>query len=104
MDKRKNIKEFVHIGTVINDVMRSYRNDCDQHLAQIWGLWDSAVGDDIAKNARPEAFKGKLLLVHVSSPTWMHQLQFFKQDMIKKLNDALGNAVVEEIKFKVGPV
>lgn len=104
MKKRKNIKEFVRIGNVINDVMRTYRNDCDQHLAQIWGLWGSAVGDDIAKNARPEAFKGKLLLVHVSSSTWMHQLQFLKQDIIKKVNDALGNVLVEEIKFKVGPV
>jgi predicted nucleic acid-binding Zn ribbon protein len=104
MKKGKDNKDFVHIGSVINNVLTTCRNDCDQHLAQIWGLWGSAVGDNIAKNTRPEAFKGKLLLVHVSSSTWLHQLQFLKQDIIKKVNEALGNTLIEEIKFKVGPV
>ena len=63
-----------------------------------------AVGEVIARNARPGAFKGKLLLVNVTSSTWAHQLQFLKKDIIKKVNDALGKELVEEIKFKIGPV
>ena len=104
MKKRKNAEEFTHIGNIIGNVLETCRNDFDGNLAQVWGRWDRAVGDGIAKNARPEAFKGKLLLVNVTSSTWMHQLQFLKNDIIKQINHALGQNLVEEIKFKIGPV
>jgi predicted nucleic acid-binding Zn ribbon protein len=102
MKKRK--KEIVHIGSVINKVLKTQRHEFDEDLTQIWNLWDSAVGEAIAKNARPAAFKGKLLLVHVVSSTWVHELKFLKKDIIKKINEAFGKTLVEEIKFKIGPV
>ncbi|MBC8432817.1 MAG: DUF721 domain-containing protein [Desulfobacterales bacterium] len=104
MKRRKNVKEFTQIGNVIGNVLRSYRHEADEGLAQIWNLWDRAVGENIAKNARPEAFKGKLLLVNVTSSAWAHELQFLKSDIIAKVNEVLGKVLVEEIKFKVGPV
>jgi predicted nucleic acid-binding Zn ribbon protein len=42
--------------------------------------------------------------VNVTSSTWMHQLQFLKKDIIKQINHALGKELVEEIKFKIGPI
>lgn len=104
MEKRKNIKEFEHIGSVINKVLKTCRHESDEELIKVWNLWNSAVGDVVAKNTRPAAFKGRLLLVHVVSSTWMHQLQFLKTDIIAKVNDALGKDMVGEIKFKIGPL
>ena len=104
MKKTNNIEEFEHIGNIIGNVLKACRNDFDENLAQVWGLWDRAVGDSIAKNARPEAFKGKLLLVNVTSSPWMHQLQFLKKDIITQINHALGKELVEDIKFKIGPI
>ena len=104
MRKRENTEEFIHIGNILNKVLKTCRHESDEDLTKVWSLWDRAVGEAIAKNARPEAVKGKLLLVHVTNSTWMQHLQFFKKDIIKKINDALGKALVEEIKFKIGPV
>ena len=102
MKKEKNIKGVEHIGSVINNVLKTFRCESDGNLAQVWSLWDSAVGETIATNAQPEAFKGKLLLVNVASSAWMHHLQFLKKEIIKNINDALGETLVEEIKFKIG--
>ncbi len=104
MKRRKNVKEFTQIGNVISNVLQSYRCEADESLAQIWNLWDRAVGKNIAQNARPEAFKGKLLLVNVTNSAWAHELQFLKSDIIVKVNEVLGKVLVEEIKFKIGPV
>lgn len=104
MAKKKKNKEFVHIGDILNSVFKTCRRDRDEELSKVWNLWDNAVGDVIAKNARPEAFKGRILLVHVNSPPWMHQLQFLKKDIIKKINTALGKDLVQDIKFKIGPI
>jgi hypothetical protein len=104
MVKHKKNSDLVHIGDIINGVLKTCRRDCDEELSQVWSLWESAVGDVIAKNTRPEAFKGKLLLVLVNSSPWMHQLQFLKKDIINNVNQALGKELVQDIKFKIGPV
>jgi predicted nucleic acid-binding Zn ribbon protein len=103
MKERKRKKDFVQIGSVIADVLKQYRPESDSELIKVWPVWDEVVGDAIAANAQPAAFKGDLLLVHVTSSAWIHQLQFLKADIISKLNSALDKPVVAEIKFKIGP-
>lgn len=102
--KRKKRKEFIHIGNVVHNVMQAYRDNSDAGLMQVWQVWNRIVGEAVAKNAQPAAFKGDLLLVHVSSSPWIQQLQFLKQDIISKLNQALAKESVKEIKFKIGPL
>lgn len=101
--KRRKAK-FVHIGSIIDTVLKTYRRDSDIRLAKVRQVWDSVVGDVIAQNAKPAAFKGRLLLVHVASSTWVHQLQFLKADIIEKLNQELDRPQVDDIKFKIGPL
>jgi predicted nucleic acid-binding Zn ribbon protein len=40
----------------------------------------------------------------VTSSTWVHQLQFLKEEMIDKLNEGLGKSLIDDLKFKIGPV
>ena len=96
--------DFVHIRNILDDVLEPYRSKPDFELKAVWRLWDEVVGETIAQNARPAAFKGKLLIVNVSSSTWIHQLQFLKNEMIAKLNAALGKPLIEELKFQIGPL
>ena len=104
MKPKKQKAKFEHIGNILADVLKSYRRESDAELVQVWQVWDQIVGDVIAQNARPAAFKGKILLVHVSSSTWIHQLQFVKKEMIEKLNEAHGKALIDDLKFKIGPL
>lgn len=92
----------VPIGSVLTSVLKSCQSKTDGSLAVVWDLWTETVGDAIAQNAKPAAFKQDILLVHVSSSVWLHHLQFLKQDIITKLNAAMENASVKEIKFKIG--
>jgi predicted nucleic acid-binding Zn ribbon protein len=68
----------------------------------VWEFWDHVVGETWARNAQPAAYKGRLLLVHVSSSTWLQELHFQKADLIQRLNQAAGASVVEDIRFKLG--
>ena len=104
MKPKKTKGKFEHIGGILADVLKTYRRESDGELVQVWQVWDDIVGDVIAQNARPAAFKGKILLVHVSSSTWVHQLQFLKKEMIVKLNHTLGKALIDDLKFKIGPL
>ncbi len=104
MEKKKKIKGFEDIGTVLKKVLADFQKSADYGLIQVWNIWEMAVGPVIAENTRPAAFKGKILLVHVTSSVWTQELQFLKKDIIGKVNEKLGADLVEEIKFKIGPL
>jgi predicted nucleic acid-binding Zn ribbon protein len=91
-----------HIGGVLTELLKAFRPEAEQGMLRLWRVWDRVVGADIARNARPAAFKGSILLVHVTSSTWLHHLQYLKSDLVARLNDDLGQAVVSDINFKVG--
>ncbi|CAB1064422.1 hypothetical protein D1BOALGB6SA_9216 [Olavius sp. associated proteobacterium Delta 1] len=104
LQRKKRQAKFVHIGRILGDVLKKYRHETDAELVQVWQVWDNIVGSVIAQNAKPAAFKGRILLVHVTSSTWVHQLQFLKKEMIARINDTLGKTLIEDLKFKIGPL
>lgn len=91
-----------HISGVLTGLLKQFRPEAEQGMLRIWRVWDRVVGADIARNARPAAFKGSILLVHVTSSTWLHHLQYLKKDLVVQLNNDLGQAIVGDIKFKIG--
>ena len=101
-EHRKNRKTLAPIGEVLQKVLRECRPQQDPALLRVWDIWDQAVGTVIAPNARPVAFNGNVLLVHVVSATWLHHLRFLEREMIAKLNAILGDGKVKAIKLKVG--
>ena len=103
MGKKSNDQSgFERIDTVLDQVLQTYRQKPDMALQHIWTQWDQVVGEKIAANAQPAAFKGSMLIVNVSSSVWLHQLQFEKAEIIDKLNEAFGKKLVDDIRFKVG--
>jgi predicted nucleic acid-binding Zn ribbon protein len=97
-------RNFVPIGRVIRDILKGSRIRTDTSLIRVWDVWETSVGDVIAANTQPAAFKGSLLIVHAVSSSWLQQLRFLKVDIIKKVNHSLGQPLVKDIKFKIGPV
>jgi predicted nucleic acid-binding Zn ribbon protein len=102
--KRPKNKDFTHVGTLIKQLQGRIRSEGNNDLPDLWDRWDRLVGPAIAANAQPAVYKGKLLLVHVSGSTWLQQLRFLKADMIRKINADFGQVLIEEIKFKIGPL
>ncbi len=103
-EKPKKNSPALHIGSILPDVIRTCRREKDTAMTAVWDIWNHTVGATIAENTQPAAFKGRLLLVHVSSSVWVHELQFRKQELIEKVNAACGKNLIEDITFKIGPL
>jgi hypothetical protein len=100
----KKISQFEHIGTIMEKVMADFRKSFDHHLLEAQDVWPDVVGSLAAQNTKPAAFKGKILLVHVAGSSWMHELQFLKEEIIHGINARLGAERIREIRFKIGPI
>jgi len=70
----------------------------------VWPIWNDVVGKVIARNAQPEKIRNGTLIVKVSSPVWMQQLQFMKDMITAKLNYRLKSDIVKNVFFVVGHI
>ncbi|MGD9016529.1 MAG: DUF721 domain-containing protein [Desulfobacterales bacterium] len=99
-----NKRQPTPIGNVVKDILLQCHSGSAINMESIVALWPHVVEMDVAANTLPAAFRQQLLLVNVSSSVWIQELRFKKEDIIRKLNDAVGKSVVSEITFKVGPI
>jgi len=102
--KRQPSHTFTPIGQVLESILDQCRSTSGGGILQLVHVWEKAVGPPISDNAKPFAVKGSLLLVHVSSSAWLHQLRFLKAELLEKVNHGLKNERIEDIKFKIGMV
>jgi hypothetical protein len=99
---RKRRPDAYAIGTIIDSVLGKCRPGTGEAFARIWEIWDEVVGSAIAAQARPAAFKNGELLVHATNSVWLQQLQFLRQEILRKLNARCGDPFIRELKFKIG--
>ena len=95
-------KKFIHIGEVLRETLLTIRREKGGRLDRIGACWPAVVGDLVGAHTVPEALKGSLLLVRVDAAPWAQEMRFMKADIIDRLNAALGEAWILDIKFKVG--
>lgn len=106
MDKKDKDKKhkLIHISDILDSALSRYRPAMDTQMTRIWDVWDTAVGDVIAMNAKPDSFKDGVLIVNVSSSAWIHQLKFLEKEMILNINKHLDHVWVTQLKFKIGKI
>lgn len=68
---------------------------------QVFMVWDKAVGEGICKNARPVAVREGVLTIEAGSNTWLQELSFLREDLIRELNSALGWDAISDLRFRV---
>jgi len=62
--------------------------------------WAEVVGPRIAAVTIAQRVENGVLFVSVSSAPWRAELTMRRQEIVKKLNDAVGNTIVADIRFR----
>ena len=100
--RQQSNQPFTSIGDVLSEILRGYRRKSRSDLSRVCLVWDSIAGATIAANSRPVAMKGKKLTVIVTNSNWLQHLQFHKSQLIDGINRQVNDALVEDIRFKIG--
>lgn len=72
--------------------------------SEVWSVWPTVVGPQIARRAQPHAMWRGRLIVHVTDPVWLHHLSMMRHRVIPALNEKLHTSVVRELVLRVGEV
>ena len=92
------------LATVLERVLSGPEIGRNTDLARIWEVWDETVGEHLRMHAQPEAIRGNLLLVKVTSAAYAQDLHFLRPKIMDRLNRALGKTLLREIRIQVGLV
>lgn len=88
------------LNSILGRIIKDYGLEGGIVLRAVLKQWDKLVGGAIASHTSPVEIKGKLLTVNVDSPQWLHNLGFYKQDMLDKLT----SFNISDIRFRIGKV
>jgi predicted nucleic acid-binding Zn ribbon protein len=71
-------------------------------VGRVWELWPDIVGPDVAAHAEPTSLRKSVLRVRTDSPAWSTELSYFADELRKRINDAVGSALVSEVRVWSG--
>ncbi len=63
-------------------------------------VWGEAVGDLINANTTLQTVDKDKLIVIVSNDAWRQELSFRKEEILKKINELIGEEAIKDIIFR----
>jgi predicted nucleic acid-binding Zn ribbon protein len=95
----------VHIGEVLQKVIKNLGLERKLKEARIAREWESVVGSRIAAHCRPVSIKGSTIIVNVDSSVWLSELNnFFKDKLLDRLQAEFKELRIHNIKFRIGEI
>jgi predicted nucleic acid-binding Zn ribbon protein len=71
-------------------------------LARVQGVWERTAGGAVAQAATPTAERSGILTVTCTAAVWAQELSLMASELIARLNAALGDEVIRELRCRTG--
>jgi len=94
------MKEMASLGESLVKLIEELQIEKPLQHGRAMQIWSEVVGKKIASKTEPVKIEHGTLIVHVKSPSWRNELQFYKQQIQHDLNEQLGEEIVKEIVFR----
>lgn len=71
-------------------------------LARVQGCWADAVGETVGKETQPVSEREGVVTIACRSAVWSQELELLAPELLGKLNAALGDQSVSQLRFRAG--
>ena len=88
------------IGDAISSTLRELGLQQRIRQYEVLEVWETIVGEQIAKVTAAQRIDDGKLFVHVFRAPWRNELTFLKKDIIAKINAAFQEEIVKDIIFR----
>ena len=92
----------VAITSSLDGVVRALRGPSRRAVGGLFGRWEEAVGEQVARHVRPLKLDEGVLAVEVDDPAWATQVKFLAPTIIERLATVAG-VTVERVQVRVEP-
>lgn len=90
------------VGEALDRLVHELGLDDRRPAVAVQERWREVAGPEVAAHAAARKLEDGLLTVEVDDPAWATHLRFLAPSLAASLNEAVGGAVVREIRVVVG--
>jgi hypothetical protein len=65
--------------------------------------WTTLVGESLGARTRPTGLHATTLVIAVDDPAWVTQVRYLEGELLTRIGEVLGTALVTEIRVVVRP-
>ncbi len=97
----QNKSDFTSISDLIQNQIHKLSDKPLTKTISLHNQWKQIAGPVISKHSKVLYLRGGELVISVTNSTWHSELIMMKAEILDKINQAMPEANVEEIKFKI---
>jgi predicted nucleic acid-binding Zn ribbon protein len=71
-------------------------------LARVQAVWEQVTGPAITSEARPTAERDGVVTVTCAAAVWAQELDLMADELVPRLNAALGKDAIRELRCRTG--
>ena len=79
--------DVISLSASLDAVVRSLRGPSRAEVGGIFGRWEEAVGEYVARHARPSRFEDGTLAIDVDEPAWVTEIEFRTEEITQRLKE-----------------
>ena len=89
------------LGELLPVVLRGLGIERELKGWQAVETWADALGPAIARKTHAVSYHEGVLEVEVEGSSWRHELGYLERDLVRRLNERLGAALVQRLRFTI---
>ncbi len=89
------------LNLVINELISDLNIKKNIRKFNIFNHWSEIVGTDVAKRTKPIKIFKDTLIIKVANSVWANELSLMSRQILKKINDFVGEEVIKDLKFRL---
>lgn len=95
-------QEPIKLHGLLDKVLDGMGGPSVDALVIIHERWADIVGSEVAQLSSPVSIESKVLRIRVLSAGWATHLQWSQRDILRRLDEMLGEGTVTALKIRVG--
>ncbi len=92
----------MQINSLLHHVFTQKKWQVQWNFHHIFQTWPKIAGHDVAAHAQPAIIRKNTLWIQVDNSAWMHHLQLLKPDLLQRINAALDDKQLSDLRFVMG--
>lgn len=101
---RPGWRQPVRMADAVSSALQRLGLEARVRQHDIWRIWPSVVGPQIARHAQPYSVSQGRLIVQVTDSVWLHHLSMMRHHLVKALNERLAPTEIRDMILRVGEV
>ncbi len=92
------------VGDLVREVLDDVGLGATSNAVRLLRVWDSALGAHFAPHCRPDGIRHGVIYARVRDSGWMQRVQLEKPRILARIEQAIGEPIAQDLRFRVGRV